>query len=734
MPVRNSIERHHKPRSGMFLGGIGTGGLELCHDGECHTWSIFNNAPLNGGARLPRHMRPNSLFFIVVRVQEEGREPLLRLLQVEDVYGAGGIIDHPHYYIFPWLRGIQRIDWEASFPFVTLQCQDPDLPVEVRVRAWSPFIPHDIKNSSLPCACFDCTVTSTSKRPVQVSVVGTLRNAVAYDVPERVHVSQRHEGDGYVGFSHNAGLVPTGHQSAGSMGLAMQGEEISHHLGWEHRHPYYEHLLREPRLPDTDDTDGRNPPGPDGRPRAMQRCFSSVADTVRLIGAGAGHCTRLTLAWSFPNRQAVVGGTGAEPVCDPSRIEGHYHSNFFDHASEVLDYVIRNRSALHERTADFHTHFFDSTAPDVVLDQVNSHLNTFISSAWLNRAGVFGILEGLDQERSYAGLCTTDVAMYGGVMTAALFPELEMAGLRHHRALQAANGQIRHGFPRNSIVEPAERLETPRLDMPAQYAFQVLRSGLWADDEDFLRECWPAVCAALDYGLRERDQDGDGLPDMGGIMSSYDNLPMHGMAPYVAGQWLVAYRAAILVAEHLDDAAAAARYGDALRRGRISFEERGWNDDCYRLWHRSDGSGIQADEGCLSDQLLGLWAADQLGLDDCFEEERARQALRTVVERNLHPVYGLRNCTWPEDQDGLHPVDPDTWVDQANTVWSGVELACAATLMGRGLVDEALRVVQAVDERYRDMGLYFDHQEYGGHYYRPMSAWSLINAMLGLSI
>jgi hypothetical protein len=30
--------------------------------------------------------------------------------------------------------------------------------------------------------------------------------------------------------------------------------------------------------------------------------------------------------------------------------------------------------------------------------------------------------------------------------------------------------------------------------------------------------------------------------------------------------------------------------------------------------------------------------------------------------------------------------------------------------------------------------MYFDHQEFGGHYFRAMSAWGIVNAALGLSI
>jgi hypothetical protein len=93
----------------------------------------------------------------------------------------------------------------------------------------------------------------------------------------------------------------------------------------------------------------------------------------------------------------------------------------------------------------------------------------------------------------------------------------------------------------------------------------------------------------------------------------------------------------------------------------------------------------------------------------------------------------LLNCRWPGDRF-LHPVDENCWSDQANTCWTGVELAFASFLMYEGLTSQALAVVRNVDERYRKAGMYFDHQEFGGHYFRAMSAWGLINAALGLSI
>ena len=73
-------------------------------------------------------------------------------------------------------------------------------------------------------------------------------------------------------------------------------------------------------------------------------------------------------------------------------------------------------------------------------------------------------------------------------------------------------------------------------------------------------------------------------------------------------------------------------------------------------------------------------------------------------------------------------------MDQANTCWTGVELAFASLLLYEGMVNEAEKVIKTVDERYRKAGLYWDHQEFGGHYYRPMSAWAILHGYLGLGI
>ncbi len=750
-----TTERRHKPRSGVAMGGIGAGWFELRQDGTCENWNIFNNKPLGRGARFP--FNPHTVLFFLIRYQAEGANPRLVLLQIEDSHGAASFETHEFHYIFPWLNGVDRIRYRATFPFVRLDFTEDNLPLEISLEAWSPFIPHQAGDSALPLAYFDFSLRSTAEKTAHVSLLGVLRNCVGYDVPRRNHLSRVIDGPGYRAFEHGAGHLDPTLSSAGTMGLASLSGDSHYYLGWEHPHPYYERLLREPHLPNFDDTAGRNnPDSATGEPSCNERCFSTIGPTFCLDADHPSAEHTFVLAWNFPNNYAKFAGepddspagyledaafagrvppneTGAPAGTHKSRhIEGHFYSNRFSSAAEVMKYGVDNRDRLVLETRRFHDAFYTTTIEPCVLDQVNSQLNTFRTSTWLTKAGDFGVLEGVSPTQKYAGLATTDVAMYGAVATAALFPELDRAMLQAHRRLQNENGSVVHSIDQNFRDRDPAESSGLRIDMPAQYAYMALRAYFWSGDKAYLSEMWPSVQAALDYVLRERDANGDLLPDMEGIMCSYDNFPMYGVAPYIATQWLAAVSSAAEIARELGDPAAEKKWRDVLQNGARTLQTATWNGSYYRLYADAKG-GHGQDEGCLTDQLLGQWATHLVDLPGLLPAQNVRQALQAIMLRNFHPEQGLRNCQWPGDEF-LRAVDKDCWVDQANTCWTGVELAFSSFLIYEGLVEEGLPVIRQVDERHRRWGIYWDHQEFGGHYYRPMSAWAIIPALLGFKV
>jgi uncharacterized protein (DUF608 family) len=394
----------------------------------------------------------------------------------------------------------------------------------------------------------------------------------------------------------------------------------------------------------------------------------------------------------------------------------------------VVDYAARHHERLRQESENFHEAFYSSSLPEFLLDQVNSHLNTLRTSTWFTRAGDFGIGEGLGLTRSFAGLSTIDVAMYGQILTTALFPTLDKEVMRSHARIQLESGIIAHSVSHNfRETKPAE-LSGVRLDLTSQFVVLSLRAAWFSADNGFLREIWPSVKSALDYSIRERDHNGDGLPDMEGIMCSYDNFPMYGVAPYVAIQWLAAVQAACFAAKELGDSIFLDRYERIFERGLEGLEAATWNGSYYRLY----ADGPKSDEGCLTDQVFGHLSTHLSGLPEFLNPDRVNGALSSILKNNFRPKQGLRNCQWPDD-GFLHEVDADCWVDQANTCWTGVELAFASHLIYRGRWDEALEIVACVDRRYRHSGMYWDHQEFGGHYFRPMSAWGILHAALGYS-
>ncbi len=668
----------------------------------------------------------------------------MRLLQIENSHGAAAMETHEFHYIFPWLDGVDRIDYDATVPFVKLRYADAGMPLEIELEAWSPFIPRDVKNSSLPAAFFDFKLRSTADRPMDVSLLAVMRNCVGYDVRQKVWTARTvdgNEGRGYRAFELSAEGMDPSHASFGTMGVASMHPDTRYHIGWSHVHQFHERALRARELPDENNIDAGNAPDPENGGRwARYPSFSAIGPTVKLApGEKLDH--RFITTWHFPNRYARVVGDpdsnlgyleeamASADISEQPHVEGHYYSNFFENAADVAAYAVENGEMLERETRRFHGAHYGSALPDYVLDQVNSQLNTFRTSSWLTKDGNFGILEGLGPEQSYAGLATTDVAMYGGVATASLFPSLEFASSRAHRALQNARGFVAHSITQNFRATDPREITGHRLDMPAQYAYQTLRVGLWAGDHEFLQDLWPSVKRALDYILRERDANGDLLPDMEGIMCSYDNFPMFGVAPYVATQWLAAISAAVETARVLGDDDALSRYSNVLEKGAAALEKTTWNGRYYRLFANDTG----ADEGCLADQIIGHWACRLADLPTFLDASHVATALENIMAMNFHPDQGLRNCQWPDDEF-LHEVAEDCWVDQANTCWTGVELAFASLLIYEGQIEDGLRVIRSVDDRYRHWGMYWDHQEFGGHYFRPMSAWAIVNAALGFGL
>ena len=138
---------------GMPIGGIGAGQLYLGGDGKLWHWDIFNipHGTGDGGYAHPRMQESPIEQGFAVRVN-----------------GKTHRLDK---------TGFADIEFAGQYPIAEVTYRDAACPVKVKLEAFSPFIPLNAEDSSLPATILNYTFTNSSKAPITVDIAGWLENA-----------------------------------------------------------------------------------------------------------------------------------------------------------------------------------------------------------------------------------------------------------------------------------------------------------------------------------------------------------------------------------------------------------------------------------------------------------------------------------------------------------------------------------------------------------------------------
>ncbi len=129
-------------RSGIPLGGLGCGTIEVRPDGTLSEWQIFNNTchPV---------WRPHA--FLAVRLDSPQRQAWA----LTTIQRGGANLTLP-----------AAITFRGEFPFAWLSYDLGGAPLRVRVEAFSPFIPHQPELSSIPAIAFTVSLSNTSQQAI----------------------------------------------------------------------------------------------------------------------------------------------------------------------------------------------------------------------------------------------------------------------------------------------------------------------------------------------------------------------------------------------------------------------------------------------------------------------------------------------------------------------------------------------------------------------------------------
>lgn len=159
------------------LGGIGAG--MVCLDGT-GAWShlsvdnqpdVFNEPFAFAAISIPGI--PNGAKVL------QGQVPTWKIFGRPGTANGGG----EYYYGLPRFENCRFL---ARFPFGLIELEDNDLPLKVKISGWSPFIPLDADNSSLPVGSMEYTFMNTSDKVVNAVFSWNSKNIIRKDVRNEI--------------------------------------------------------------------------------------------------------------------------------------------------------------------------------------------------------------------------------------------------------------------------------------------------------------------------------------------------------------------------------------------------------------------------------------------------------------------------------------------------------------------------------------------------------------------
>jgi non-lysosomal glucosylceramidase len=755
------------------LGGIGTGNVAICGDGSLRQWQLHNRP--NHDGYLPE------TFFAVRASSVEPPLNVCRILRSPAPAAAAepapNVTDHvvpldidPPVAHWP---GVPETVFEAAYPFARIGYHDPELPVDVSLEAFTPFVPLDEQASALPLASFRFTISNPGCVFVHGWLLGTLQNVVGWDGATPI------EADRCSLFGGNVNRVRRrGDMTAILLDSASLAEDDPRfgELVLATRAP----CVAFPRFARSGDAlrfvealkllgptiDGDWSAGalrsacadipallsvPTG-PSAPGQTWSGALAAAFALAPGASRDVEFVIAWRFPNRLADFDQFGRRGTRLPALWVGNHYAERFGTALDAIDRFDADGARLRDQSRTWADAFLASDLPDVAIELLLAQPALIRSPTTFRTAdGRFYGFEGslgastLNWNGSLGGSCPLNcnhVWNYEQGLSR-LFPALE----RSMRETELCATQAPEGYLPHRVVLPLwlPQLhggviggpERPALDGMLGAVLKSYREVRHGAGLDWLARLWPRITRVVDYAEETWDPDGDGVL-VGEQPVTYD-IALHGANMFVGGLWLAALRAMEEMAR-LVMPGRAAGYRERFERASARYDELLFDGEYYT--QLPEHSEHEFGRGCLSDQLVGQWWAHQLELGHLVPREHVVSALRAVVRHNLRHGFrgfehgyrvfadaddsGLLVCTWPK---GGRPEVPIRYCDE---VWTGVEYQVAAHCIIEGLEQEGLAILAAVRSRYDGVRRNpFNEIECGDHYARGLAGFVVLEALTG---
>lgn len=754
-PVTGIVYRGEpRPVSGVPLGGVGTGHIDLESAGTFGYSSIFNYLSPAGG--------PLNSPFLGISL---GGKTWVLTTGESKPYDAG---NGPVPPLGPKLvlKGVQTaasIDYWGHFPIADLEYKT-DAPVAVGLRAWSAFIPGDVTASDTPGAVFEVHLhneTPTVQNgtlafslpgfashqsgmdferkgpgPKYVKIPGLAeRQFLAYLPPHQI-VRERFQGN-----PSGVWIRDKGWNLSYALGV-MDGEKlrVGSDLGAEGK----SWSAIEKQLPS-------NLPETGG---------ASLAVDFRLE-PGQQKIVRFVLAWYSPEWK----GDGA-----PDTAGNTYtcmYAAHFANAVAVARYLARERESLLKRIMRWQEVVY--SAPEIpgwLADSLINNLSLIVKTgmwaqakppigAWCRREdGIFAMNES---PRSCAQMDTSPNSAVGNLPLVYFFPSLERSTLRALKAYQFADGRPpltlggACGSDAGFFYELVYPVRGYQLVMQgSNYMVRLDRYWKVTGDDSFRKEFYDSAKRATSWSFSLRPPYG---------LSQIVAMPTPGMDPLQDTEWYEdrpyygyvvhpgAYRMAHAEmmrrwAEKQGDAEFVRRINAWLDAGSKAMEDYLWTGSYYRLYNEPE-TGRHMDM-LFVPQLDGQLYARLDGLPGVLPEDHVQKVLELIRQGSTVSKLGIPPADLNADASAWQPDDLKKYLTGTYTFEEFATYFLAETFMYEGHKEFGLDLLHRCLELFSckygytwDGANVFSHEgdtgerSYGTDYYQNLCLWAVPAALAG---
>ena len=703
------------PTCGMPLGGIDTGCLDLDARGLLGYATVFNSFfPRRGPINLP---------FLGISVDHQTWVLTTLNLAWRD---SVTYWDTPAKRVYKGVRLASEIHNWGHYPIADLEYVT-DAPVEVALRAYSPFVPGDVAVSNTPGAVFEVHLRNTSDE--------AHKGSLAFSFP-----GPTEEESGTTRFTRRA-------LDGALSGVAVESEQASYALGVIGE--------EESRFGGALGMDGEAWVRiEDKLPYAKEQCGASAAVDFSLE-PGETKVVRFVLGWHSPVWMAGGGMTSGGNAFT------HMYAGRFESAEAVARFLALNQESILRRIVAWQEVIYqDERTPSWLKDALINvlHLITETSvwaqakppvGAWCREEdGIFGMNES---PRICPQMECIPCSFYGNLPLVYLFPELALSTLRAYKAYQFPDGAVPWTFCVETVGTSPYDMVTPSRGYAkksqttlngACYAEMVDKMWLRTGDDAIVREFYESVKKNTIFTMNMRPGSGAaGVVSMPAGNDAYDWFEfcdLSGIVPHIGGVHLVQLRLARRMAEAMGDQEFARQCEEWLDEGGAVMEEHAWAGGHYMLFNELE-SGKQSDV-VMAHQLDGEWMALFHGLEGVFRADRVATTLDTLKRTSLAmsdfgavvfckpEAKALEDDDWSPGYWGAHGVHPP------GTFMLGM------LYMYRGQREFGLDLIRRTVREVIQRGLYWDWpvvidgalwNPLGADYYQNMILWSVIAALEG---